>query len=58
MTKWRCNNCGYVLEMEKTPEKCPSCKQKCVFTNVTCYTPECGGERNIDPKLFDRKDKS
>jgi hypothetical protein len=24
---------------------------KCEFKNVTCYTPECGGPGNIDPRL-------
>jgi hypothetical protein len=23
----------------------------CAFRNVTCYTPECGGPENIDPRL-------
>lgn len=58
MIKWRCSNCGYVFEKDKPPKECPSCKEKCTFTDVTCYTPECGGEKNIDPQLFDRKEKS
>lgn len=24
--KWKCRNCGYVLEGEEPPEKCPACK--------------------------------
>lgn len=55
MTKWSCSKCGYVLEKEAPPETCPSCKEKCAFKNTTCYTPECGGENNIDPKLLDKK---
>ena len=41
-------------EVEKgTPETCPSCKEPCTFTDVTCYTPECGGPEsgNFDPRL-------
>ena len=30
------------LKAEKPPEKCPSCKEKCIFQNVTCYIPDCG----------------
>lgn len=53
-TNWSCSNCGYVLEADTPPEKCPSCGQQCAFTDVTCYTPECGGPEsgNIDPKLI------
>ncbi len=48
---WRCDGCGYLLTAERPPEICPSCNNKCVFKNVTCYTPECGGPGNIDPRL-------
>ncbi len=51
MTQWMCNKCGYQLKAETPPEKCPSCKTKCDFRDITCYTPECGTEQNIDPKL-------
>ncbi|MEW6026429.1 MAG: rubredoxin-like domain-containing protein [Planctomycetota bacterium] len=54
--KWKCSQCKYVVEAINPPEACPSCQAKCSFTNVTCYTPECGGEDNIDPQLFE-KDK-
>jgi len=52
--KWSCNNCGYILSAETPPDKCPSCKQKCGFRDVTCYTLECGGQdsNNIDPRLI------
>jgi rubrerythrin len=48
---WRCDGCGYLLTAERPPEICPSCNNKCAFKNVTCYTPECGGPGNIDPRL-------
>jgi rubrerythrin len=49
---WKCSECGYILQAVSSPEACPSCKQKCAFTDVTCYTPECGGPGNIDPQLL------
>jgi rubredoxin len=55
LTKWRCSHCGYTIESQKPPEPCPNCQSKCSFTDVTCYIPECGGEKNIDPKLFEKK---
>jgi hypothetical protein len=51
MTHWMCVNCGYYLQTDLPPNRCPSCSQACVFNNVTCYRPDCGGERNIDPLL-------
>jgi len=50
-TFWKCGNCGYLVIAAAPPEVCPSCKQKCEFRNVTCYTPECGGPGNVDPRL-------
>lgn len=50
---WKCSNCGYTFQRDATetpPETCPSCKQKCQFLNVTCYTPECG-MTGQDPRL-------
>lgn len=41
MAKWKCGNCGYELEADKPPEKCPSCKESCEFLDNTCYTPDC-----------------
>lgn len=52
MLKWKCSECRYLVDAAKPPESCPSCKSKCSFTEATCYTPECGGEQNIDPQLF------
>lgn len=50
---WKCSNCGYTFE-EKAgsapPNECPSCKEKCEFLNVTCYTPGCEGTGQ-DPRL-------
>jgi CRP-like cAMP-binding protein/rubredoxin len=51
MTHWMCVKCGYYLQARMPPAKCPSCNQTCVFNDVTCYRPECGGEANIDPLL-------
>jgi len=39
---WQCSKCHYVLQTTKPPEVCPSCHETCLFTNVTCYIPECG----------------
>jgi rubredoxin len=51
MTAWQCSNCGYQLKADEPPEKCPACHEKCAFTDISCYIPECGGEGNIDPRL-------
>jgi CRP-like cAMP-binding protein/rubredoxin len=51
MTHWMCTACGYYLQALTPPERCPSCSQACVFNDITCYRPECGGEQNIDPLL-------
>ena len=51
LTYWKCGKCGFLLTAAVPPNICPSCKQKCDFHNVTCYTPECGGPGNIDPRL-------
>lgn len=48
---WKCSLCGYTLKAKVPPGACPSCKETCAFTDVTCYTPECGGTDNIDPRL-------
>lgn len=50
-TFWKCGNCGNTLQAPNPPEICPSCNEKCLFKNVTCYTPECGGPGKIDPRL-------
>ncbi|HKJ65298.1 MAG TPA: hypothetical protein VJ969_07850 [Desulfopila sp.] len=48
---WKCLECGNTVRVTKPPETCPSCKKKCAFKDVTCYTPDCGGPGNIDPQL-------
>ena len=50
---WKCGNCGNTIELEMEaapPAACPSCKEKCEFLNVTCYTPDCG-DTGQDPRL-------
>jgi CRP-like cAMP-binding protein/rubredoxin len=51
MTHWMCANCGYYLQGARPPNRCPGCDQACVFNDVTCYRPECGGVQNLDPLL-------
>jgi|GEM_PF-515311 len=41
----------YTLQAPTPPETCPSCKEKCIFIDATCYTPECGGPGNINPQI-------
>ncbi|MFC2164033.1 rubredoxin-like domain-containing protein [Acidobacteriota bacterium] len=51
LTFWKCGDCGYLHKATMPPEECPSCKKKCEFRNVSCYTPECGGPGHFDPRL-------
>ncbi len=53
MTKWMCSECGYQMDGETLPKYCPSCQKDCLFSDVTCYIPECGGEQNINPQVVD-----
>ena len=49
---WKCSECGYTFQAKPPPpETCPSCQQKCVFIDITCYAPECG-PGTPDPKLM------
>ncbi|MCB2215438.1 rubredoxin-like domain-containing protein [Desulfofustis glycolicus] len=48
---WKCGKCGRTVQSATPPEKCPSCKENCDFKDVTCYTPDCGGLGNVDPRL-------
>ncbi len=57
MTQWKCSNCSYTFGAETVPDRCPSCKQTCTFSDVTCYIPDCGGPGNIDPRLVGKKGK-
>jgi len=50
-TYWKCSACGFYLTADKPPRACPSCKETCEFVNATCYTPECGGPGNLDPRI-------
>lgn len=47
---WRCGHCGHTLTAPQPPAECPSCRQRCEFLNVTCYTPECAFQ-GADPRL-------
>ena len=51
LTYWKCGECGFLVTAGRPPDECPECKRKCDFRNVTCYTPDCGGPGNIDPRL-------
>jgi rubrerythrin len=48
---WKCGKCGNTIQAPTPPEICPSCKEKCLFKDVTCYTPDCGGPGGVDPRL-------
>ncbi len=50
MANWKCQKCGYTLEADAPPEKCPSCKEKCEFLDNTCYTPDCQGD-GVDKRI-------
>jgi len=47
---WKCSSCGYSFEDQRPPNQCPSCKEKCEFVDVSCYTPDCG-QTGSDPRL-------
>ncbi|WP_163339388.1 rubredoxin-like domain-containing protein [Desulfopila sp. IMCC35008] len=51
LTYWRCSSCSFIITSPNPPEICPECGQECDFKNITCYTPDCGGPGNIDPRL-------
>lgn len=50
MESWKCEKCGYTLEADIPPDKCPTCSENCQFLNVTCYTPDCEGD-GIDQRI-------
>ncbi len=54
MTSWKCTNCGYTFEAEAPPKQCPSCKEKCEFVDVSCYTPDCA-DKGMDDRLGRKK---
>jgi rubredoxin len=49
---WICSECDYIMQAENPPQECPQCKKKCIFSDVTCYIPECGGPNNPDVRLI------
>ena len=51
LTYWKCSHCGFTITGAVPPDVCPECGEKCEFVNITCFTPECGGPGNIDPRL-------
>jgi len=51
LTYWKCSNCGFLVTAGTPPVTCPECGEKCDFLNVTCYTPECGGQGHVDRRL-------
>jgi superoxide reductase len=51
MTYWMCDKCNFVIEAPRPPEPCPGCQIKCSFSDVTCYTPDCGGQGSLDTRL-------
>lgn len=51
LTYWKCGKCGFLITAGSPPSVCPECQDSCGFKNVTCYTPECGGPGNVDPRL-------
>ncbi|MGQ9696137.1 MAG: hypothetical protein ACUVWV_15490 [Thermodesulfobacteriota bacterium] len=55
MNYWMCSECNFVFQAESPPNECPSCHNKCTFTNVTCYIPECGGPEHLDRRLLAEK---
>lgn len=54
MANWKCSKCGYTLEEKIPPTECPSCKQKCEFLDVSCYTPDCAGP-GVDQRIGNKK---
>jgi len=50
MTYWMCDKCNFVIEVATPPDPCPGCHVRCSFSDVTCYTPECG-EGSLDSRL-------
>ncbi len=51
LTYWKCSHCGFTITAAISPDVCPECGERCNFRNITCYTPECGGLGQIDPRL-------
>jgi rubredoxin len=57
MASWKCTNCGYTFEADAPTEHCPSCKVKCEFVDISCYTPDCAN-KGVDERLGHKKKES
>ncbi len=57
MNWWMCSECDYVLQAELPPGKCPNCHVECIFSDVTCYIPQCGGPGRLNMKMVAEKAK-
>jgi len=55
LTYWKCVKCDFTITTATPPEVCPGCKGRWGFVNVTCYTPDCGGPGNIDPRIYPKR---
>lgn len=51
-TYFKCSNCNFLVTADAPPEVCPECEQSCMFIDVSCYTPDCGGPGKVDPRLL------
>jgi NAD-dependent dihydropyrimidine dehydrogenase PreA subunit len=50
VNRWRCANCGYRLEADVPPERCPGCREACDFIDDNRYVPVGeGGPEGPDP---------
>lgn len=60
MAVFKCNKCGNTIDVAVPPDKCPACKEKCEFVDVSCYIPDCGGagSSNINPQVYQTSYKS
>jgi|GEM_PF-1112900 len=41
--RWRCGSCGYRLEADVPPERCPGCREACDFIDDNRYVPTRNG---------------
>lgn len=50
VNRWRCGNCGYRLEADAPPERCPGCREACDFIDDNRYVPVAeGGPEGPEP---------
>jgi rubrerythrin len=52
LSYWKCRQCRLLITAATPPEFCPTCRTRCQFADVTCYSPSCGGPGNFDPRLL------